>query len=992
MLLQCHSYFSLKFGTLSPEHLLQQAQEQGHRCLALTDINNTSGIPDFFRLAPRYGIQAVAGIDFRNGDEHCYTGIARNAQGFYELNHFLSHHLHEGIPLPRRAPQFEHALVIYPFRPDPFPLQENEYVGIRISDLGRLRFSAWRHQPERLLALAPVTFRHRTGFNIHRLLRAMQHNVVLTRLPAAALADPTEIMLPEAELQRRYHDFPFLLPQARALLEGCGLDFEFGKNKNKKYFLGSAKQDHHRLLSLAYEGLRYRYQDPGNELIDRFEKEIRMITELGFSSYFLINHDIVRFARHKNFYYVGRGSGANSMVAYLLRITDVNPVDLDLYFERFINPHRTSPPDFDLDFSWRDRDEVIDYIFKTHGNEHTALLATYSEMKDNAVIRELGKVFGLPKAEIDALADNKKTPGTPDHITRLIQQYGSLMYSFPAHLGIHAGGILISQEPMHRYTATHLPPKNFPTTQFSMLEAEDLGLYKFDILSQRGLGKIRDAVDLVRQNRGETLDIHEVERFKQDEAIRKNLQDANLIGCFYVESPAMRMLLKKLRASTYLDLVAASSIIRPGVAQSGMMREYILRFHDRSRIHYAHPILEELLQETFGVMVYQEDVIKVAHHFGKLSLGEADLLRRGMGGKYKGRDEFAGVKEQFLRNCRQQGYEESVIQEIWRQMESFGGYAFAKGHSASYAVESYQCMFLKTYYPLEYMVAVLNNDGGFYSKETYLHEARRCGGLIHAPHLHHSGALSAIVGKDIYLGLGLVAELEQRSIQDLLQAREQGGPFTSLADCLRRVSLPLEQWRILIRCGAFRFTGRSKKQLLWEVHALLGEKRRSEARPELFEVEQKNFRLPPLTQYALEDAFDEIELLGFPLCSPFILLKEKEPSVLRARNLPQHLGKTVSICGYQVTRKFARTKHGQEMNFGTFLDADGDWIDTTHFPDVLRDHPFRGKGIYLLTGKVVEEFGFYSIDVTAQRRLDFLTRQDLGQMPEDTKTESLLFL
>lgn len=989
MHLNCHTCFSFKYGIMTPEELLREAQQKGIAALAVTDINNTSGITDFFRLAPRYGIKPAAGIEFRNGTAMRYIGIARNLTGFYELNLFLSHHLHSGEPFPETAPPFEHAFIIYPFTGKKFPLRENEFTGIKPTDLFKLNFSDWKNHLHQLVALTPVTFRHKTDFNTHRLLRAIDKNTLLSKLPASEQAQPDEVMLSSAELQCLYSRYPFLLHNAQQLLDQCHIDFEFGKNKNKKTFTGSAKLDYHRLMQLSYEGLKQRYENAGEKIVERFEKEITMICELGYSAYFLINHDIVRYAQSRNYFYTGRGSGANSLVAYLLHITDVDPIDLDLYFERFINPQRTSPPDFDIDFSWNERDDVIDYIFKKHTPAHTALLATYSTFQWDAAVRELGKVFGLPKAEIDSFFENGNEKKDP--ISRLILRYAPRIIDLPSHLSIHAGGILISEKPIAYYTALNNPPKGFPLTQFSMLEAEDLGLYKFDILSQRGLGKIKEAVEIVQRNRNIRVDIHDVKRFKEDEAVSRHLQEANLMGCFYVESPAMRMLLKKLRAKTYLDLVAASSIIRPGVAQSGMMREFILRFHEEQRRTYIHPMMKELMSETFGVMVYQEDVIKVAHYFAGLTLTEADMLRRGMSGKYRGREEFKKVEQKFFDNCRAKGHDEAVTREVWRQIESFAGYAFSKGHSASYAVESYQCMYLKTHFPLEYMVACINNGGGFYSTEFYVHEARLCGGCIHAPDVNRSRYETTIDGNDIYLGFHLVHELETQTAENILKARTADGPFTSLENFMRRVEISLEQLRLLVRVNAFLFTGRTKQQLLWDLHTEAGREKKTRQTKGLFEPERSTWTLPELQYSKTDDAWDEMELLGFPLCSPFELIasplpehpnrpdtlrkSEKHPPVIHdAAELKNHLNKIVSIIGYFVTRKPTRTKKGETMAFGTFLDRSGQWIDTTHFPAVLKNFPFRGRGCYLITGKVVEEFGFYSLDVTEMERLEFIPR------------------
>jgi DNA polymerase-3 subunit alpha len=373
-------------------------------------------------------------------------------------------------------------------------------------------------------------------------------------------------------------------------------------------------------------------------------------------SYFLIAWDFTSYARSKGYFYVGRGSGANSIVAYLLRITDVDPLELDLYFERFINLYRKNPPDFDIDFSWTDRDDVTRYIFERFPS--ATLLCTYNTFQYSAAVRELGKVFGLPKVEIDVLSRGKYVPDRLDQLSKLVLRYSTYIHGLPSHLSVHAGGIVISEKPITWFSATFLPPKGYPTTQVSMLEAEDVGLYKFDVLSQRGLGKIYDALEMAKEQNPEEPphDIHDIAFFKQDERIKKLLRRALAMGCFYVESPAMRMLLIKLQVDTYLGLVAASSIIRPGVSQSGMMREYILRHRFPEKRKDAHPVLLDIMPDTYGVMVYQEDVIKVAHHFAGLTLAEADVLRRGMSGKFRSRAEFEKVRERFFSNCQKRGH------------------------------------------------------------------------------------------------------------------------------------------------------------------------------------------------------------------------------------------------------------------------------------------------------------------------------------------------
>ncbi|MBC7862573.1 MAG: DNA polymerase III subunit alpha, partial [Bacteroidia bacterium] len=749
--------------------------------------------------------------------------------------------------------------------------------------------------------------------------------------------------------------------------------FVIWDKKNKEAFTGSKFADRQLLRSECMRGLEYRYGNaPSKIILERVEKELKMIDELGFGSYFMINWDIVRYARRKNYFYVGRGSGANSLVAYCLRITDVDPIELDLYFERFINPYRKNPPDFDIDFSWKDRDDIINYIFNRHGKEHTSLLATYSTFQANAVIRELGKVFGLPKEEIDSIVENKRHPDTPDNISGLINTYSNYIHDFPNHLSIHAGGILISEKHINYYTATSMPPKGFPLTQFSMLEAEDIGLYKFDILSQRGLGHIREGVDIIKKNHGVDIDIHDIKKFKQDPKIADLIYSGKCMGCFYVESPGMRMLLKKLKARDYITLVAASSIIRPGVASSGMMREYILRFNNPNLQYTSNVPAEilELMKETYGVMVYQEDVIKVAHYFAGLSLGEADMLRRGMSGKFRTRDEFAIIRKRFFENCIAKGYTYDVTAEVWRQIESFAGYSFSKGHSASYAVESYQSLYLKAHFPIDFMVGVINNFGGFYRTEYYVHEARMAGGKIKAPCVNKSDSATCIYGDEIFLGFAHMAEFGQKSVEMILTERGRGGEFLNLLDFMKRVRISAEQLRLLIRVGAFRFCGKSKKELMWEIYTSPElEKKKIHAGEELFPAEPLEFNLPELHNGKYDDAIDEIEILGFPLQSPFSLLKNPEAYPLNAEDIPAYLGKIIEIIGYFVTVKYATTKKGDHMMFGTFLDSKGYFFDTVHFPKVTEQFPFRGKAIYKVKAKVAVEFDYYSLDVMEMEKV-----------------------
>jgi len=979
MFLNCHSWFSLRYGLMPPEELVREAAARGVTALAMTDINNTSGVWDFVRHAKASGIRPVVGIDFRTGATCHRVGLARNAAGFAAL----CQHLSTGKPCDDEHVEFIIPWATWKTCSERPPLRENEWIGVRADEVAEFRLLGKSDVPwDRLVALQTVTFRNQRDWNCHRLLRSMAGNTLLSKLDSKATGNPRDRWEDPAALRSRFDERPEWVERSDALIERCGIEWPTPPldrlHNNQHTYTGSEAEDERLIRTLCAEGLAYRYPDHDEVVLERMERELEVIAQQGYLAYFLINWDITSYARSRGYFYVGRGSGANSLVAYLLRITDVDPIELDLYFERFINLYRKNPPDFDIDFSWTDRDDVTRYIFERF--EHVALVGAYSTFQYRAVIRELGKVFGLPKADIDVLAEGRFDPNQLDDMERLVVRYASHLKDQPNALTIHACGILIADRPIHHYCATFLPPKGFPTTQFDMLVAEDVGLYKFDILSQRGLGKIRDAMDFIARNHPEDaarIDIHDMKRFKADSAIQNMLRNAEAIGCFYVESPAMRMLLRKLNVDHYLGLVAASSVIRPGVAKSGMMKAYIERHRNPEKRQEAHPVLLKLMPETYGVMVYQEDVIKVAHHFAGLDLSEADVLRRGMSGKFRSQEEFAKAALTFQQKALAAGRTPDEAREVWRQVESFAGYAFAKGHSASYAVESYQSLFLKAHWPLEYMAACINNFGGFYRTEFYVHEARMLGAEVEEPCVNEGGWEADVIGNRLILGFNLVKGVEAASVGNWLEERQTRGAFRSLGNFVERTGVGLEQLVLLIRAGGFRFTGKTPQALLWEAHFLLGQGPSLPHQASLFATEShEDFALPPLEHGRLERTFDQIELLGFPLNSPFELLTPDAQQLMRtavpARHLPQHIGRTAAGVGYLVTVKETRTGKGERMCFGCFIDSEGHWLDSVHFPPALKRQNFRGRGIYRISGPVREEYGCVHIEAHQLEKLDYI--------------------
>jgi DNA polymerase-3 subunit alpha len=985
MYLNCKTYFSFLYGTFSTQELVQTAVEQGITALALTNINSTCDTWEFVKLCREAGIKPITGVEIRNEDKLLYILLAANNKGLAWIHEFVSIHLLEKKDFPqilKDQPFFSDSwdgFVIFPFGVKNLEdLLPNERMGLLPSEVTKLYNLDVRKYSDKLVVRQPVTVQDKTHFSLHRLLRCISKNTILAKLSKAEQCEPTETFVSPAELMSKFKGCPFIVTNTYKLMDHCRIEMEFGVDKNKNTYGGTKEDDRIFLEKLAIEGLKKRFGTNNRVAAERLKKELKIINDLGFNSYFLINWDFIRYAQAREYYYVGRGSGANSIVAYCLFITNVNPIELNLYFERFLNPHRTSPPDFDIDFSHTDRDDVMDYIFKRYGKNQVALLGSYPTFKHDSIIRQLGKVLGLPDKEI---VDLQRTNKATDNNGRLILQYGKLMQGFPSYPSLHPCGMLISQEPIVNYASLFMPPKGFPTAQLDMFVAEDIGVNKFDILSQRGLSHIREAQRLIKLNKGISIDIHDVETFKKDKEVATQIREANSIGCFYIESPAMRQLLKKLRCDDYITLVAASSIIRPGVAQSGMMKEYIYRYHNRDKIVYPHPLFEEHLSETFGVMVFQEDVIKIAHYYGGLDLGKADILRRAMSGKYRSNNQFQMIKEEFFSSSKKLGRDESLTAEIWRQMESFAGYSFNKAHSASFAAESYMSLYLKTYYPKEFMVAVINNFGGFYSTELYFLELLKTGGDVEPPCINNSDEYTNIQGSKVYTGFVHIKRLQDKLVEQILEERRSNGNYLHLQDFIERTDIGPEQLDTLISIGAFRFTGKSKKHLLWEAN-FLQKKNQPQLHngPALFHEAPVEFTLPELVDTRLDDLYDQIEILGFPLTNPFELVDDDPAKYIRATDLEQHKGKSVTALTYFIARKHVVTKYNDEMFFGTFVDAELNWIDTVHFPDSARNFPLHDSGFYRISGKVAEDFGVYSIEVNRMEKVGHKKRiyENLG--------------
>ena len=972
MYLNCHSFHSLRYGTIPLTDLVEQAHLCGIKAIALTDINTVTGIYDFVKLCEKFQIKPLVGIEFRTENDLLYIGLAKNQNGIAEMNRTITQHNFGTTPLLPQAPVFENVFVIYPLENCPNILNENEFIGIRPEELPKLYNPKWKVLIPKMVVFQPVTFRNKKEYNLHKILRAIEKNVIGSKLAEADYCKTTEVMIPLEDLMRKFEDYPQIINNTERIIAECNFEYDFKTPKNKKFYTKDRKSDMELLTKLAYEGLIWRYGINNAVAKARVEKELKVIEELEFSGYFLITWDIVQYSMSQGFLHIGRGSGANSIIAYCLRITDICPVELDLYFERFLNLNRKSPPDFDIDWSWQERDTILNYIFNKYGAEHVAFCGTNVEFKYRSIFREVGKVFGLPKEELDALAKNPMSRHSTNAVVQQVQKYGLMLEKYPNQRSMHSCGIIISEEPITNFSALEMPPKGFPIVQFDMHVAESIGFEKFDILSQRGIGHIDDTVKLVRKNQNIDVDIRDTSISKDEAKCNDFLSQGRTIGCFYIESPAMRGLLRRLKCDNYKVLVAASSIIRPGVAQSGMMKEYIFRHNHPDKFDYFHDVFKEQLGETYGIMVYQEDVIKIALHYAGVPASDGDILRRAMSGKGRSKEALQKVKDNFFACCAEKGHPLELSQEIYRQIESFAGYSFCKAHSASYAVESYQSLYLKVHYPIEFMTAVINNFGGFYRTEVYIHEAKMSGAKIHNPCVNRSDFQTTVDGIHIYLGFQHLKSLESKIALLIAKNREEFGLFQSIEEFIQRIPIGIETIQILILIGAFRFTGKAKSELLVTARMILVNFKPQNSNWLLLQEPVKEYKMPILPRSVFEDAFDEIELLSFSVSvTPFNLLQTRYRGDVMSKDLLHYHKKTVKMLAYLISRKHVPTKMG-DMFFGTWIDVEGNFFDTAHFADCLQKYPFQGGGCYLLLGQVEVDYHFPTITISKMAKMPFI--------------------
>lgn len=992
--LTLRSHYSLMWGTAPVRQLCRAARRLGYAHLALTDTDNLYGLWPFLEACRREGLTPIVGAEITDPNRRRRAVcLVADAAGYAGLCRLISaRHMDEGFDLAVSLPAHARGLIV--LTSDGDLLEDWHNAGVQVAAAMPRTLLAPIHPLRRraralgipLVATPGSFFLRPEDHLLHRLLRAIALNTTLARLPAGQAA-PTDAWLAAPDVYRdRFAACPEAIAQTRLIADRItfrGPDFGLVM---PPWHAPDGRSADAALRQAAYEGAGRRYGgDLPEPVVDRLEHELRTIANMQFSAYFLVVRDIVQHSPRT----CGRGSGAASLVAYSLGITNVCPVKHNLYFGRFLNPGRKDPPDIDVDFAWDERDAVIQSVLDRFG-DRAAMVASHILFQPRMAVRETAKVFGLTDAEIgrvtrrlpwfwriqdsdgDFLADLKSRPETRaldfihpwPEILALAQQ----LIGTPRYLSVHPGGVVVTPRPIREYVPVQRAAKGVPIIQWEKDATETSGLVKIDLLGNRSLGVIRDTIDNVHAN-GIAFDETRWEP-EEDLATQESLAQGRTMGCFYIESPATRLLQQKAGVGDFEHLVIHSSIIRP--AANEFIQEYIRRLQGGAW-DPIHPLLADVLDETYGIMVYQEDVSRAAMALAGFDDAEADGLRKVMSKKDR-EHQLQDFHRRFVEGARRKGVTPAQIEAVWAMMMSFSGYSFCKPHSASYARVSFQAAYLKTYFPAEFMAAVISNQGGFYSTFAYVSEARRLGVRIEPPDVRLSRIRWRARRGRIRVGLMAVGGLSGETARRIV---DQGMtmPFRTPDDFFGRVRPADDEARALILCGALDCLAPdlSRAQLLWQLGRWRAGRKAARDTLPLF-IDAQDSAPPDLPPDAPRERLRrEFRILGF-LCDrhPMTLFRHtvRRAGAVAACEVGLRVGRRIKFAGWLITGKVVHTKGGDPMQFLTFEDDTG-IVETTFFPrtyDRFCHLLDRGRP-YLLWGEVEQNWGAATLTVSRVQAL-----------------------
>ena len=813
-----------------PEELCALVRQQGSQAIALTDTNGLYGAIRFVEHAKQQGLRPILGAELTT-DAHRSILLAKTPDGYANLCRVLSEkHCNPSFDVLTSVSRYREGLII--FTDDEAALmawikdsRQDLYVeltpGPSMHD--SLLLSRRINLPP--VATNRVYFSQANDFATHRLLRAIALNTTLSRLPKEACCTPRQWLVPPALMASQFLHVPEALENTVRIAEACHSDWRFSETIFPAFRRLTDEEAFLTLKDKTYAGALNRYGAISQAVRDRIEKELAIIREKRFAHYFLVVEEIVTALERTT---CGRGSVAASIVSYCLNITHVDPIKHHLFFERFLNPGRKDPPDIDIDFAWDERDDILKWVFEQYGERRAAMVANQNKLGFRAAIREVAKVYGMPAEEISRMSSlvvrqkdllGFSTPPTNAQWLYRLSQILRLNAPWPEilaqalkvqnhfrHLSMHCGGVVIVPEEIRRYVPVEYTAKGLPVIQWEKDQTEDAGLVKIDILDNRSLAVIRDALSAIVKHTGRTIDYATWDPLN-DAATQDAIRRGDTIGCFYIESPATRLLLRKLWigmpphrlavADVFDYLVMVSSLVRP--ATNPFVEEFIRRAQKGSCVRW-HEKLEDILKETHGIMTYQEDVSKVAMALADFSIDDADQLRKVLSKKHKAK-QLQDYCVQFFKGSMENDVPLETIEDMWKMILSFAGYSFCKPHSASYAQVSFKSAYLRTHYPAEFIAAVISNEGGFYSTFAYISEARRMGLAILLPDINESDWAYRGEGERLRMGLMQVKTIPKTLGMRIAEERTQHGPYRSFQDFLRRVKPESSHARALVRAG-----------------------------------------------------------------------------------------------------------------------------------------------------------------------------------------------
>ena len=820
----------------------------------------------------------------------------------------------------------------------------------------------------------------------HRAVNAIRTGGLLTTVAAPEITSGEAWFKPAAEMQRLFPDHPELLRATLEIAERCNLQLELGKLILPEFPVPEGETPDSHLRELCFQGVWQRYKRPQQEVFSRLAHELAVIEKWKLAPYFLLVWDIVEEARRRGIPAVARGSAASSMVTYCLGISRVCPLRWGLYFERFLNEQRGDCPDIDIDICGARRDELLDYVYKRWGKEHVAMIGSFITMHARLAVREVAKVFGVPPGEVNrftkrlphrpvreilrAIRDLPECQNLPvnDEPWKTILQVALRLDDAPRHMGIHPCGTVISARPLTRLTPLERATKGIVVTQYDMNAIEALGLIKMDLLGQRGFTTMSLALDNIEKEATEVKEVKEVKerrdvapdgatpcpqpRVIDFDAIPENdratcdmIAAGRTIGVFQIESPAMRSMLRMMKARTLDEVAVALALIRPGAAEYGSKELFVKRLRGQE-VTYAHSSLEPILGDTLGVCIFQEQVMKIAQTVGSMSLAEADLARRASA-KYSGRKDRERLRGKFLLAAGMMGLTGAQREEAWMMVEKFAGFGFCKAHAATYADISYRMAYLKTHHTAEFLAAMCSAGAGFYHVSAYVEEAKRWGITVRLPSVNHSRMeYTAETGADgrraLRVGLMQVKGLRIETILSILRTREESGAFRSLEGFLRRVPVERDEIEALIKCGTLDEVGddagrKTRPEMLWRWSFLQTKGKNAppgltiplETANTLFTRTQPEDAVSmalegmPAAEYTPEQKLRyereilEVCVSGHPLD---FLPRNGEVWSDELAGMP---GKRVALCGWVVTYRHVGTKNYRNMMFVTLEDQRG---------------------------------------------------------------------